>query len=93
MNYMREKIHLEVHLEIEGNRTLHRASFDVNKKEFEKDAEFTAGVVAYQWIDEIKRENGYRDTIIELVNLNNKEDITETVKKIRPVLPPDDLPF
>lgn len=82
---------MKIHLE--GNRTLHRASFDVNKKEFENDSEFTAGVVAYQWIEKIKYETGYRDTIVELVKLNNNVNITETVKKTRPVLPPDDLPF
>lgn len=87
------KIHLEVHLNIEGNRTLQRASFDVNKKEYENDSEFTAGVVAYQWIEQIKRETGYKETEIELVKLDGTQDITETVRKIRPIVPPDDLPF
>lgn len=87
------KIHLEAHLIIDGNRTLHRGSFDVTKREFEAEPHFTSGVVAYRWIDEIKRETGYLDTIIELVKLNGTEDITETVKKIRPVVDDSSLPF
>lgn len=87
------KIHLDIHLIIEGNRTLHRASFNVNNREYKEDPEFTAGVAAYKWIEQIKRETGHLDTVIELVLLNSTDDITDTVNKIRPIVPPDDLPY
>lgn len=50
-------------------------------------------VVAYQYIQSIKRETGYRTTFIEKVMVNGKEDITAEVKEIenRPIPPIDDI--
>lgn len=83
---------LETHLNIEGSRVMRRSNFKVNSKDFKNDPDFTSAVIAYEWIQEQKKETGFQDTIIEKVIYDNEYDITELVKKIRPVIY-DDLPF
>lgn len=87
------KITIEVHLNIEGSRMMSGGEFDVNKKDFEKDANFTAAVFAYQFIEQIKNETGHRDTIIEKVIYDGVNDITEITKQIRPIVDDSILPF
>ncbi|WP_042458933.1 hypothetical protein [Neobacillus dielmonensis] len=54
-----------------------------------------AGVpsVAFQYIQSIKRQTGYRSTIIEKVMVDGIQDITKKVKEIenRPIPPMDDI--
>jgi hypothetical protein len=76
----------KVHLNIEGTGNLLRGSFKArNKSEMPS--------VANNYIQSIKRETGYRKTIIEQVIVNGTEDITEEVKAIenRPIPPMDDI--
>lgn len=87
------KINVEVHLNIEGNRLSQKGQFEVNYVNYQKDPEFEAGIAAYKFIEEIKRNTGYRQTEIELVKLNGNEDITETVRRIRPIVDDSSLPF
>lgn len=50
-------------------------------------------LIAYQVVRNIKRETGYRTTLIEQVIVNGSEDITEDVKKIEcmPIPPLDNI--
>jgi hypothetical protein len=78
---------LEVRLCIEGTGMLSKGRFAArNNSEI--------SFVAYQFIRDIKRETGYRTTLIELVIVNGTEDITEEVKKIESMpIPPFDNIF
>ncbi|AGK52054.1 hypothetical protein B1NLA3E_01350 [Bacillus sp. 1NLA3E] len=49
-------------------------------------------IVAYEWIQQIKMDTGFRKTIIEKVTWNEENDITEIVKQLMPIVV-DDLPF
>lgn len=84
---------IETQLRIEGSRSMRRGSFNVNNKEFEENPDFTIGIVAYEWIQSQIRETGCRQTTIEKVTWDDQHDITELVKQIRPIEPPDNLPF
>lgn len=80
-------INLQLNLNIEGNRCSCGGDFKVWKE-----AEIPQ--LAFQWINKIKRETGYRTTIIEKVIWNNEKDITKDVIKLAQApLPIDDLPF
>jgi hypothetical protein len=50
-------------------------------------------LLAYQVVRSIKRETGYRTTLIEKVIVNGTEDISEEVKKIEsmPIPPLDNI--
>lgn len=87
------KVVIETYLNIEGNRGSRLGEFFVPDRDFKKDPNFAVAVVAYEWIQQQKSETGQRETIIEKVTWNEKNDITELVREIRPVLPEDNLPF
>lgn len=77
---------LEVHLRIDGTGMLSKGTFTArNKSEIP--------LVAYQIVREIKRETGYRTTLIEQVIVNGTENITEEVKNIEcaPIPPLDNI--
>jgi hypothetical protein len=42
--------------------------------------------IAYEWIRQIKRETGYRQTHIEKVIVDSEKDITEKVRAIEEAL-------
>lgn len=90
-------IHLEVHITtmtpVGPSRGMSKGIFKVNDWEYQKDPEFVAAVEAYKFIEGIRKEGGYMDTVIEKVLLEEDRDITEVVKQIQPIIPPDDLPF
>lgn len=86
------KVLIETHLIVEGSRSIRRASFHVNDREFKNDANFAVACVAYDWIKKQWKEYGCRDMIIEKVTWNEENDITEIVQEIEPIVP-DDLPF
>ncbi|MEX3714939.1 hypothetical protein ABFV99_21365 [Cytobacillus horneckiae] len=49
--------------------------------------------MAYEWIQKQISEYDGRKTEIVKVTWNEENDITEIVKRIRPIEPIDDLPF
>ncbi|KON88931.1 hypothetical protein AF332_20480 [Sporosarcina globispora] len=86
------KVVIQTILNVEGNRGYRNGEFYVRDNEFKKDPNFAVAVVAYEWIQQQKRETGQRETIIEKVAWN-ENDITQIVREIVPVMPEDDLPF
>ncbi|UQX52273.1 hypothetical protein M5V91_14475 [Cytobacillus pseudoceanisediminis] len=87
------KVVIQTILNVEGNRGFRNGEFHVKDSEFKKDPGFAVAVVAFEWIQQQKKETGQRDTIIEEVIWNEKNDITQIVREIEPVLPEDNLPF
>ncbi|WP_237562775.1 hypothetical protein [Bacillus dakarensis] len=87
------KISIEVHLNIEGQRMISQGSFEVNSQSFCADPSFTAAIEAYRLLEKIKNETGHRKTILEKATYNGTNDITKTVKEIRPVVDDSNLPF
>lgn len=80
------EFNLEVYLKIEDTGIFSGGYLKArNKSEIPR--------VAYQYIQSIKRETGYRTTKIEKVIVNGTEDITEEVKEIeiRPIPTMDDI--
>jgi hypothetical protein len=66
---------LEAYLCIDGTGIISKGSFKArNKSEIP--------LVAYGFIRDIKRETGFRPTLIEKIIVNGTEDITEEVKKM-----------
>ncbi|MEK3855922.1 hypothetical protein [Cytobacillus sp. FSL H8-0458] len=84
---------IQTTLNIEGNRGFRNGEFFVPDREFNKDPNFAVAVVAFKWIQQQMNETGHRETIIEKVTWNEKNDITQIVREIKPVLPEDNLPF
>ncbi|MBG9585608.1 hypothetical protein [Cytobacillus firmus] len=87
------RVVIQTILNVEGNRGFRTGKFHVRESEFIKDPDFAVAVVAYEWIQQQKRETGQRDTIIEKVTWNQENDITQIVREIQPVIPEDNLPF
>ncbi|MEC1524631.1 hypothetical protein P9D43_21740 [Neobacillus niacini] len=77
---------LEVHLCIEGTGILSKGRIAARKKS-------EIPLVAYQMIRDIKRDTGYRTTLIQQVIVNGTVDITEEVKIIdcMPIPPLDTI--
>jgi hypothetical protein len=83
------RITINVHMIVNGNRSLKRGAFTVTKNE-------DIILFAYGWIKHIRRETGYygRQSIIEKVIVNGEQDITDKVKEIdNAPIPEIDLPF
>ncbi|KRF62498.1 hypothetical protein ASG99_24480 [Bacillus sp. Soil768D1] len=60
---------------------------------FKKDPDWAAAIAAYEWIQQIQNEFGSsKDFRIDKVVYNGDNDITELIKKGRPIIE-DDLPF
>jgi hypothetical protein len=78
------RITIDVHLRINGTRTLKSSYFDVYKEELIPN-------IAYDWIKQIRFETGYygKDSIIERVVFNSDQDITLLVKRIDEAPIPD----
>lgn len=86
-------INLNVMIYMAGSRSLHSGCFEVNNVDFNKESEWTAAVTAYQFIQKIKYDTGYHDdTKVLKITYNGDIDITELVRKVRPVIQ-NDLPF
>lgn len=86
------EIHLTTMTPVGPNRGMRRGLFKVNEREYKKDPLFTASVAAYKFIEQIRRDAKYMDLNIDKV-LWEEEDITDEVKRIRPIEPEDNLPF
>lgn len=71
------KASIDVHLIVNGTRTLKRGSFNVLRLE-------DIPKVAHDWIRKIRRETGYygNKSIIEKVIVDGDQDITDKVKEI-----------
>lgn len=76
------KIVIRVDLSIDGVRSLKSGQFILRRKE-------DIPNVAYEWIRQIKRETGYRQTEILKVIYDGDKDITDEVKKIDEAPIPD----
>ncbi|MDE3840984.1 hypothetical protein C0966_17100 (plasmid) [Bacillus methanolicus] len=76
------RIKLTIHLDIDGNKLLQSGSFSARKEE-------DIPGIAYEWIQQIKRETGYRPTRIEKVIVNGEKDITEKVRTLDKAPIPD----
>lgn len=81
------RIKFDYHLEIEGTRNLTFGIFDVPP--YKVNDEYLLKL-AYTRFQEIKRQFGYRDTIIEKVIYNGEKDFAEELKRIES-LPIDEL--
>ena len=46
---------------IAGARLLRSGSFEVNIVDFKKDPDWTAAIIAYQFVQKIKYDTGYHD--------------------------------
>jgi hypothetical protein len=68
------KFSVTVDLSIEGNK-LRQSNIIYSNKE-------TLAKKVYSWIREIKKETGYRDTVILRVIYDGEHDITEEVREI-----------
>lgn len=86
------KVHIRLHLMIEGMKQRQEGLFQVNARDFKNSPEMTVGIVAYEWVQRMMYQTGYRETEITQLVYNEEHDITELVRSIRPVVE-DDLPF
>lgn len=79
------RITIDIHLVINGTRTLKSAEFNVYKED-------NIPRVAHDWIRQTRRETGYygKDSIIEKVIWNADNDITDQVRAIDEAPIPDD---
>jgi hypothetical protein len=71
------KASIDVHLVVNGTRTLKRGDFNVLRSE-------DIPKVAHDWIRRIRRETGYygEDSLIEKIIVDGDQDITDKVKEI-----------
>ncbi|WP_057914490.1 hypothetical protein [Peribacillus muralis] len=87
------EIQIEVQLFANGAKFLQAGSCTVITTDFRKEPEWTAAVSAYKWIQKIKNSVHYPgDFQIVSVVCNRDNDITDLVRKVRPIIK-DDLPF
>ncbi|MFB6804848.1 hypothetical protein ACFCVU_27555 [Peribacillus butanolivorans] len=86
------KIQIEVQLFANGANFLQSGSCSVITTDFREEPEWTAAVSAYEWIQKIKNTVRYPDFQIVRVVYNGENDITDLVRKVRPIIK-DDLPF
>jgi len=89
----RLKVNIDVFLYIEGSNLRSGGAFNINSKEYKDDPDLAVAIVAYQYIQGIIKETGYKETIIKKVLYEGNKDITELTKQIKRIPPPDNLPF
>lgn len=79
-------INIKVYLHSKGTKFLQSGSFPVPNAEFKKDPDWTAAIAAYEWIHLIKINfAASEDFRIDQVIYNEDIDITELVKKVKPI--------
>jgi hypothetical protein len=86
---LKMRITINVHMIVNGTRSLKRGVFNVNKNE-------DIARFAYGWVKHIRMETGYfgQQSIIEQVIVNGDQDITDKVRAIdNAPIPEIDLPF
>ncbi|RRN68447.1 hypothetical protein EI200_19715 [Peribacillus simplex] len=78
---------IKVYLHTKGNNFLQSGSFPVPNSDFKKDPDWTAAIAALEWIQQIKINfAASEDFRIDQVVYNEDIDITELVKKVKPIL-------
>ncbi|MFF2287311.1 hypothetical protein [Peribacillus butanolivorans] len=86
-------INIKVHLHSKETNFLQSGSFPVANSEYKKDPDWAAAIAAFEWIQQIHNDHGSsKDFRIDKVVYNGDIDITELVKKVKPIIQ-DDLPF
>ncbi|MFJ7993564.1 hypothetical protein ACIQY5_15485 [Peribacillus frigoritolerans] len=79
-------INIKVYLYSKGTKFLQSGSFPVPNAKYKEDPDWTAAVAAYEWIQQIKSNYAAsKDFRIDQVIYNDDVDITELVKKVRPL--------
>jgi len=79
-------INIKVYLHSKGTKFLQSGSFPVRNSDFKKDPDWTAAIAAYEWIQQIKIKFAASDDFrIDEVFYNEENDITELVKKVKPL--------
>ncbi|MFS0822191.1 hypothetical protein [Bacillus sp. 1P02SD] len=87
------KVNIDVFLDIEGSKLRSGGAFDINPREYKNNPDLTVAIIAYQYIQDIIKQTGYRETLIKKVLYEGNKDITELTRQIRRIPPKDDLPF
>ena len=77
---------IKVYLHSKGTKFLQSGNFPVPNSDYKKVPDWTATIYAYKWIQQIKinyaASNDFR---IDQVIYNEDVDITELVKKVKPI--------
>ncbi|WP_340373313.1 hypothetical protein [Peribacillus sp. FSL E2-0218] len=80
-------INIKVYLHSKGINFLQSGSFTVPNSDYKKDPDWTAAIAAYEWIQQIKINFAASDDFrIDKVIYNEDIDITEVVKKVKPII-------
>jgi hypothetical protein len=80
------RVNLEIVLEIDNTGVVQGGVFYARNK-------MDVIRVAYEYIQQLKRETGMRPTVIASVKVNGQHDITQWVRDYRVPLNDDILPF
>ncbi|MGE7766692.1 hypothetical protein [Peribacillus sp. NPDC096540] len=79
-------INIKVYLHVKETNFFQSGSFPVVNSEFKKDPDWAAAIAAFEWIQQIQSEHGSSgDFRIDKVVYNDDNDITELVKKVKPI--------
>ncbi|MFI9225258.1 hypothetical protein ACIGQ5_22470 [Peribacillus frigoritolerans] len=78
-------ITIKVYLHVKETNFYQSGSFPVLNSDFKKDPDWTAAIAAYEWIQQINKNMGDSVSIVQ-VFYNEENDITELVKKVRPII-------
>ncbi|MDM5358136.1 hypothetical protein [Peribacillus sp. ACCC06369] len=80
-------INIKVYLHAKETNFLQSGSFPIVPSDYRKDPDWTAANTAYEWIQQIKINfAASKDFRIDQVVYNDDIDITELVKKVKPIL-------
>jgi hypothetical protein len=80
-------INIKLYLHSKGTNFLQSSSFPVVNSNFKKDPDWTAAIAAYEWIQQIKfKFADSEDFRIDQVVYNEDIDISELVKKVKPLI-------
>lgn len=80
-------INIKVYLHTKGTNFFQSGIFSVLNSDFKKDPDWTSAVAAYIWIQQIKMSFAASDDFrIDQVFYNEDNDITELVKKVKPII-------
>nr|WP_309099053.1 hypothetical protein [Fredinandcohnia onubensis] len=87
------KVNIDVFLYIEGSHLRSGGAFNINPREYKDNPDLAVAIVAYQYIQDIIEEVGYRETIIKKVLYEGNKDITDLTRQIKRIPPSDNLQF
>ncbi len=79
-------INIKVYLHAKETKFMQSGSFPVLPSVFKKEPDWAAAIAAYEWIQQIKSSYAASDDFrIDEVIYNGDIDITELVKKVKPL--------